>query len=165
MPKFGTDERIDCVDLNCTGNATFSGQHVRTSNLAADLEVPSANTVHRIFAGSVANQSGTVAAERKPIHIATAPGEIVTIRFSPTQTAAVGDSTVTCDIYKNGSSILTGTVQIDSGDAARAKVSGTPSSTTYVAGDVFESVVTVSAGTGTLPVGLGVDFVLDEDPS
>jgi hypothetical protein len=68
--------------------------------------------------------------------------------------AAVGDSTATVDLYKNGASILSAGVLIDSGDAAFAVLTGSISSAAYVAGDVFEVVITISAGTGTLPQGV-----------
>jgi len=52
---------------------------------------------------------------------------------------------------------------VDSGDAAFAKVAGTVTDDDYVAGDVFETVVTVSAGSGTLGQGVFVDLVFDEE--
>lgn len=68
--------------------------------------------------------------------------------------ACVGDSTITVVLKKNGSSILTGSITINSGHAAYASVAGTLASSSFVANDVFEVAITVSAGTGTLGTGL-----------
>lgn len=94
----------------------------------------------------------TAVAERRIIHVAYAAGTLEQFQAGCT-VANIGDSTVTVDLLKNGSSILSAVPTIDSGDAAFALVLGTISSAAYVAGDVFEVSITVSAGTGTLGKG------------
>ena len=112
--------------------------------------------------------SGSAAtAVTKVLHVATGPGTVTGFKAGPV-VAAVGDSTVTVDLKKNGTTVLTGTVQIDSGDAAYASVAGavvSSGSEDYVAGDVFTVVQTVSAGTGTLPQGVFWSATFDEEAS
>lgn len=109
------------------------------------------------------NHATVVAAERRLLHYVTGTtGDVVTFGVLAT-VAAVGDSTATFDLYKNGSSILTGTFNLDSGDAAGALVTGTVSSAGLVVTDRLEVVATVSAGTGTLPKGVAAYLLLRED--
>ena len=71
-------------------------------------------------------------------------------------TACIGDATVTVDVKKNGTTILSAAIELSSAEAAREEKAGTLSVTSAVATDVFEVVVTVDAGTGTLGVNLWV---------
>ena len=101
------------------------------------------------------------AAERRTVHAARSAGQLLEFRAG-VSVACVGDSTITVDLYKNGSTILSSPVVIDSGDAAYDLLDGAFASTGYVADDVFEVVVTVSAGTGTLGQGLAAQLMVRE---
>jgi hypothetical protein len=116
------------------------------------------------YTRTVAQLNGTAAtAERRVLHVAYgATGTVVAFRAGLT-VAAVGDATVTVDLYKNGVSILSATISLTSATAVNAKVAGALSGTSYVTGDVFEAVIAVSAGTGTLPQGVFTDLVVRED--
>lgn len=69
---------------------------------------------------------------------------------------------MTVDLKKNGTSVLTSTVTIDHTVAAYTQVAASIATNTYVAGDVFEVVVTATAGGGTLPQGLFVALITRE---
>lgn len=117
--------------------------------------------IHR-YVRSLAQAHGTDAtAERRIVHRAHAAGSVVAVRCG-VSVAATGDSTATVDVKKNGTTILSAPVVLDSGNAAFAVEEGTVSVPTYVADACLEVVVTVSAGTGTLPQGLSVEVVVDE---
>lgn len=133
------------------GSANFSGSDPLESAKQKHRHVGRLNQVH----GSAA------AAERRACHVARSAGSVLTVQAGVV-VACVGDSTITVDVRKNGASILTGTITINNTHAAYAKVSGVVNTAAYVAGDVFEVVVTVSAGTGALGQGLFVDVVFDE---
>lgn len=77
--------------------------------------------------------------------------------------AAVGDSTVTVDLRKNGVSVLTAVITLDNANAARVAEAGTLAITTLVAGDVLEIVTVATIGTGTLPTGVFASITLAED--
>lgn len=109
---------------------------------------------------------GTAAtAARVPIHLARGAGTVLAVRAGNVVTAT-GDSTATVDVRKNGTTILTGTIAFSAGTpAANAVLSGTlVASPTYVTSDIFEAVITVTAGSGTLPQAMFVELVLDEVP-
>ena len=110
----------------------------------------------------LAQAHGTAAtAERRVIHLAKAAGSVVQVRAGVT-VAAVGDATVSVDVRKNGATILSGAVSLTSAVAAFGHLDGSVSAAPYVADDVFEVVITVSAGTGTLPQGVFAELVVRE---
>jgi hypothetical protein len=137
---------------SCVGDAQVSGASPVT---AAKLR-------HRHAVSEAQAHGSASAARRTVVRVAHGDGEVVAVRAG-VSVACVGDSTITVDVKKNGTTILSGTIGLDSGDAAFAKVAGTISDDEYVAGDVFETVVTVAAGTGTLGQGVFVDVVFDEE--
>lgn len=73
-----------------------------------------------------------------------------------------GNDTCTVDVRKNGVTILTAAVALASTDAARALKASSLATTTAVAGDVFEVVVTPTHNTGTLPQGVLARLVIQE---
>jgi hypothetical protein len=108
---------------------------------------------------------GTAAtAERRALYVAGADGTLTDFRVGVVA-AAVGDSTVTLDLRKNGTSVLSSAVTLTSSAAAYAKTTAAVATPGYVAGDVFELVQTVSAGTGTLPQGAFAVAAFDERPA
>lgn len=109
-----------------------------------------------------AQAHGTAAvAHRQVLHAARSAGQLLEFRAG-VSVACVGDSTITVNLYKNGSTILSAPVVIDSGDAAYDLLDAAFASSSFVADDVFEVVVTVSAGTGTLGQGLVAQLMARE---
>jgi len=103
-------------------------------------------------------------AERRVVHVVRGlTGDLIEFECG-NAVAATGDSTVTINLYKNGSTILSAPVVLDNANTAYSgKESGTFSAAPLVAGDVIEIVQTVSAGTGTLPQGVFAQLTLRED--
>jgi hypothetical protein len=77
--------------------------------------------------------------------------------------AAVGDSTVTVDLKKNGTTCLSAPITLDSANSARVVEAGTLSVTSAIAGDVLEVVIDATEGTGTLPTGVFCYMDIFED--
>lgn len=78
---------------------------------------------------------------------------------------AVGAATVTLDLKKNGTTVLTGVVTLNSSNTTYVAVSGTlGGSANGVAGDVYTIVLTATASGGTLPTGVFVELAVIEDP-
>lgn len=114
------------------------------------------------YAPAYAQPHGTAAATaRAVVHVARSAGDVSAIDCGIV-VAAVGAATVTVDLRKNGSSVLTSVVTINNTHTAYTKVTGAINTAPYVAGDVFEVVVTATAGGGTLPQGLFVSAVFRE---
>jgi hypothetical protein len=73
---------------------------------------------------------------------------------------------VTVDLKKNGVSILTSVITLDSGNTNRVVEAGTISGDgTLAAGDWLEVTIAISAGTGTLATGVYAELILNEDAS
>lgn len=102
-----------------------------------------------------------VVTERMPIHIAWGAGTLYAFRAN-LRVACVGAATVVVDLYKNGATILSTTCDFSNADAITVIKEATFSNTAYAADDIFEVVVTATAGGGTLGQGLGADLVLRE---
>lgn len=108
------------------------------------------------------SQSGTAAAATVVLHVVQEATAVLHAVKCGSIVAAVGDSTVTIDIKKNGTTVLSATVQLDNANTAYIVESGTISVSTAVVGDVYTAVITVSAGTGTLPTGLFIGLKIRE---
>jgi hypothetical protein len=78
--------------------------------------------------------------------------------------ACTTGATVTVDLKKNGTSILSSVITIDHTIAALATVAAAIASASLVTGDVLEEVITATAGGGTLGTGFFSNLVLREDP-
>jgi hypothetical protein len=76
----------------------------------------------------------------------------------------IGAATVTVDLRKNGSTILTGVITLNSSSISRIAQAATILTTSAVVGDWFDVVVTATASTGTLPTGVFWQLEIDEDP-
>jgi hypothetical protein len=152
------------------GSITFAGPlnlgsgTIGDPAVAAGANVAASKLEHQ-YEPVYRQESGTTAATgRQVLHVVKgATGTIMDFRVGAV-TAAIGGATATFDLKKNGSTILTGTIGLDSSTAAFAlKTPAGYTSTALVAGDVLEVHVTaVAAGGGTLAVGLFAQLVLRE---
>jgi hypothetical protein len=156
-----TIESLNVTGQLRAGSVVLPADCVTDTNVNGSSPLAAAKTRHRHLR-TLAQAHGTAAtAERRVVHVAHAAGTVSAFRVGPV-VAATGNSTATADLYKNGASVLSAGVALDNTNAAYAEEAGAVSSAAYVAGDVFEVVVPVSAGTGTLPQGVYADAVFDE---
>lgn len=106
---------------------------------------------------------GSVATtERRPVYCARTTGVVYSIKAGSV-VACSGAATITVDLKKNGTTMLTGVITLDNANTAYIVESGTLSVTSLVAGDMLEIVVVATAGGGTLGQGLFVTVDIDED--
>jgi len=139
----------------CIPNAAITGP-IQASNLRQQYVKGFAQT----------KGAGAAVAQRQIVHVVRGATATLTFLRAVLQQANVGGATVTVDLYKNGSSILSATMTITNATAAYTVVSTSAfTSTALVAGDVLEIVVTVATGGGTLGQGLQVDVEFNEDPN
>lgn len=102
-------------------------------------------------------QSGNAATVTTPIAaIYGASGTMLDIRAGSIA-PATGNSTVTIDLKKNGTTMLSAVITLDNANTARIMEAGTLSVTSLTNADFLELVVTATVGTGTLPTGLLVN--------
>lgn len=79
-------------------------------------------------------------------------------------TACSGSSTVTVDVQKNGVSILSSTITLNSSTSTTVPVAGTVGTTTLADGDIITAVITANqSGTDALATGVAVQFDYNED--
>jgi hypothetical protein len=77
--------------------------------------------------------------------------------------AAIGDSVVTLDLKKNGTTILTGLLTLDNANTPYVAEAAAIDTAGLVDGDVLTVVIVATIGTGTLPTGLFYNFRVNED--
>ncbi len=106
-------------------------------------------------------QGGTASATTFAIHLSRGTGTITGFRCGSV-VACTGNATITVDCKKNGTTILSSPVTLDSANAAYTPEAGTVSVTSCADGDVFTVEVTVNEGTGALGTGLYAALDVDE---
>jgi len=79
-------------------------------------------------------------------------------------TACAGAATITVDLHKDGASILTAAITLDSSNAAYTPEAGTIDSAAIADSDVLEVVVVATAGGGTVGKGVYASCIIREDP-
>ena len=142
---FAVNGRLTCTDFT-PPSGSITADAIPSS---AKIETDKVQHVHR----QTVSQSGTATAVTIPIHVARFAGLCTAFELGSI-VRAIGDSTVTAALKKNGTQIATVTITSSDPSAARLMKAGTVSPEEYVADDFFEVVITVSAGSGTLPTGL-----------
>lgn len=109
-------------------------------------------------------KAGTAATETVPIHLVNGATARNLFVRAGSIAIAVGGATVTIDVKKNGTSVMTSTtpITLNSSNVARTAVELNIATFTAVANDLFELVITATASGGTIPTGLFVEFEIDE---
>jgi hypothetical protein len=163
---------IHSGDMHVTGNlscVTFSSPSNSISNAAVSstANIDTSKLIHRHALRF--HKDGTVATENALLHVCRAAGTIAAFE-AVIETPPGGDRTVTLDLQKGNAStafatVLSSTVTINSGTAARTVVVGTISSATLADNDILKLVVTVAGSSGTQPAGLCVVVTVNENPN
>lgn len=146
---------LNCGAITMPQNAIDSSQQIKAgTNISAD------KTEQRFFP-SHAQPNSAATTETRTLFVARRAGSVNEV-ITGSIAKAVGDSTVTIDVRKNGSTILAGVVTLNSSSTNRVVQLGSVTSAAFVAGDWFEVVITATIGTGTLPTGVFVQLEVDQ---
>jgi len=141
-----------------TNAAVASGAAIDASKLLHMVNVPT-----QLFAPAT-----TVTALTQDCYIAKGIGTLTSVRAAINGAIATGaDRTVTVDLQKSTAggafaTVLSGTVGFTNASVLRTLSTGTISSATYAAGDLFRWVVTVAGSASAQATGLIADFVAYE---
>jgi len=109
--------------------------------------------------------NATVIAERRVVHVVYGATGLL-LRFSAGSVVAhIGAAVCTVDLKKNGVSVLSAPITLNSSNVALTPVNATITTTGLVAGDVLEVVTTATAGGGTLATGVFAQVDFQEDPA
>lgn len=138
--------------------------------IAANAGVESTKLIHR-FSESIElfGPSTTIAALTKLLRIARRGGSLVSLQAA-TSVQATGDRSVTVDLQKSTgggafASVLSSPLSIPQATAVRTAVTGTISTPSFVAGDIFQLVVALGGTTGSYPQGLIASCDVDQHPN
>ena len=154
--------------FTCPGVATFGGsvylpsETVTNANIQTGANVTAAKLEHTHR--KMYSQTGTATAATIPIHLVNgATARNLYVRAGSIA-IAIGAATVTIDVKKNGTSVMTSStpITLNSSNVARTAVELSIATTTAVVSDLYELVITATAGGGTIPTGLFVEFEIDE---
>lgn len=138
---------------------------VGDSQVKASEPITAAKLYHRVQPITAQDHGSAVVARREPIHVAYKQGTIVEFACSLV-VASTGNSTITIDLYKNGVTVLTTPLILTATNAtAYTQVVSAISNNSFAADEVYETVVTVNAGSGTLGQGITCALTVDEKPS
>ncbi len=147
---------VNCNSITLPLNAIDSAGQIK-----AGLNLPAEKFEQRFFpAWSQPNSAAT--SETRTLFVARRTGTINEV-VAGSIAKAIGDSTVTIDIKKNGSTILNAVVTLDNANTARIVEVGSINSGAFVAGDWIEAVITATLGTGTLPTGVFLQLEVDQN--
>lgn len=147
-------------DLNVSGKLNVGGG----ASISGGTDLDAAAVIHEHRA-DYSQPNTTATSETRAV--AVVKGTTGTLRsFSAGSIAAnIGAATVTVDLRRNGSTVLSAVITLDSGNTARVVEAGTINSTALAAGDLLEVVVVATAGGGTLATGLMAEVRWTEDYS
>jgi hypothetical protein len=152
-------------DLYVNGNFAAKSMSVplgavADAQVAAGAEIATSKLRHK-HKKSI-SQAGTAATETRAIHVCAGLTGTAVSFAAGLIAANSGAATVSVDLKKNGTSILTAPISLTTTPAARTLLAGTISSGALVVGDWLEVVITATAGGGTLGTGLFVQLEIDE---
>jgi hypothetical protein len=160
-------------DLIVGGNLSANGMTipagaVADSQVAANAKIASSKTIaQKTISPQLNGPTTTVTTQTQWISsLKGATGTLIDINAF-IAVAAAGAATVTIDLQKSTgggafATVLSSTISINNATVVRTAVPGTITSPNVVAGDIFQLVVTATAGGGTLPQGLMVTLRYDE---
>lgn len=138
------------------GVITRSAQVLAGANISAD------KTEQRVFP-SWHQPNSAATTETRTVFVARRAGTLNEV-IAGSIVAATGNATVTLDLKKNGTTMLTGVITLDSANTARIVESGTISGAgTFVANDWLEVVIVATIGTGALPTGVYCQLEIDQN--
>jgi len=155
--------------LSC-GSFTPPSAAISNSHVASDAAIDASKLLHMVNVCTELYPRGTtvIALTGQDCYIAKGIGTLTSVRAAINGAIATGaDRTVTVDLQKSTAggafaTVLSGTVGFTNASVLRTLSTGTISSATYAAGDLFRWVVTVAGSASAQATGLIADFVAYE---
>lgn len=155
-------------DMHVDGNLTMKTGSLPAGTLTNAMVNASAaigvEKQQHQYEKSYAQESATAAAdESRTLHVVHGTtGEVLAFKGGAV-VACIGAAVVAINLEKNGTTILTTAITLNSSVTAFEIASGVVGTTALVAGDVLEAVIDETTGGGTAPKGVFVEVVLKED--
>lgn len=156
--------RID-GDAHITGSVScggFSSSSGSITNAMVSASADILSTKLEMQKSITYGQNGTASSVTVPIHCVYGATGVVLSLKAGSIVANIGAATVTVDLKKNGTTMLSGVITLDNSNTARVAEAGSLSVTSLAAGDLLEIVTVATAGGGTLATGLFVTLTWSE---
>lgn len=155
--------------LKALGTVSMPDNSISGTALNASVLVPANRLIHRFALVYAQADGGSVVTATVGIHVAASAGTVKSIEVGLTGAAAVGAATFTVDLNKSTgggafATMLSGNITVDSATAIRTVEAGTVSSGSYTDGDILQLEMVATAGGGTLPQGVVVTVIVEENP-
>lgn len=159
-------------DLNVRGRVTAQSVTLPSSSVSNSQVAAGAAIAASKLEGEYKynySQTGAVANTTQYFNVVRGTtGEIVAIEVALTEVIPSGDKTVTIDLQNGDAStafttVLSGTIALNSSSVLRTPVAGTITSGDTADGDILKLTVTTGGSTGTDPEGLVISVILRED--
>lgn len=146
------------------GNLTLDAGSVTDQHISsgAALDADKMQHVHKVCCNFGLEYDDTPAAAVFVVYVASSAGTVRDVGAGLYDTGTSTD--ITFDLKKNGTSILSSTIQVTHGDADRAVVGGTINTPTFADGDVFTAHLATSSTTGAQGPFLTVAFEENSAP-
>ena len=136
------------------GSAKLPTAGIENKHVAADANVDPTKLQHQHRAVYEQESDTSAASETRVIHVVHGTTGTLKAIKAGCVVANIGAATITVDLLKNGVSVLTAAITLDSGQSAYQLVAGTIDTTALAVGDVLEIDITATAGGGTLGKGV-----------
>lgn len=148
---------------------TVPASTISDSQVASDAAIQATKVVQEIVAPYAQEATANAAAEERVIFIARNAGTVAAVECGhvtkPDTALAAGRSAIV-NVKKNGTTILSATVELDNADNNLTAVPATISTPTYADGDIFTVAITLGAGTsGTHCKGVFANVRFRETPT
>lgn len=155
---------------NIVGTLNVPAGSITNAGILSGTNVDASKLVHRHAINYFQASGSSVASATVPIFIAR--GTTVTLQAieAAILVAAAGAATVTIDLQKSTgagafATVLSSVITLNSSTVVRTATAGTINTASGTDGDIWQLVITATAGGGTLPQGLIVTLNLDETPA
>lgn len=156
-------DELWCKTLIAAESVTLPDSQIENKHIQPGAGISAMKVQHQHRPGYAQKSDTSASNELRVVWIARAAGTIV--GFEATCVVAnIGDSTVEFDLLINGATALTAPISMDSGDLAYAVVAGILSTTAIADGDVLETQINATVGTGTLGKGAAAFVTINEAP-
>lgn len=136
---------------------------VKNDTIAADAAIVVEKMVHQ-HVQRYSQPNTTATTETRVLHVTRgATGKLIEF-VAGSIGVCTSPATVTLDLRKNGTTVLTSPITLNSSNVARVAVTGLISVDTLAEGNVLEVVITATAGGGTLATGVFCEAIVNEQP-
>ena len=153
-------------DLHVAGSITCEELDIPAGSLVdADVAAGAAISATKLMHQHSPNYSQpntTATSETRILHTVYGATGTITAFKAGSIVLNIGAATVTVDLRKNGTTVLTGVITLDTANTAYTPEAATILSASVVAGDVLSVVITATAGGGTLATGFYCYAIITE---